>query len=79
MHAGSMLLECLDSDADVSVVIVLHQWLRSTSNKTTQETLANSHCGLGMRPRQDYTHIMLNNCVSAHWDPMCQCLALTSL
>ena len=26
-HAGSMLLECLDSDADASVVIVLHQWL----------------------------------------------------
>jgi len=61
---GSMLLECLDSDADASVVVVLSNG--STSYKTTPETLANTHCSLGMRPRQDYTHcVMLNDCVSA--------------
>ena len=42
------LLECLDSDADPSVVIVRLQWLIS------------------------------NDCVSAHWSPMYQYLALTS-
>ena len=26
-HVGSMLLKCLDSDADASVVVVLLQWL----------------------------------------------------
>ena len=50
----------------------------SASYKTTPETLANSHCSLGMRPRQDYTHRgMLNDCVSARWSPMCQYSALT--
>ena len=52
----------------------------STSYKTTPETLANSHRSLGTRPRQDYTHcVMLNNCVSARWSPVCQYLAITSL
>ena len=62
---GSMLLECLDSDADASVVIVLLQWLNPTPMA---------------RQRQDYTdHVMLNDCVSARWSPMYQYLALTSL
>ena len=52
----------------------------SASYKTTPETLINIHQSLGMRPQQDYTfHVTLNNCVSAHWSPMCQHLALTSL
>ena len=54
----------------------------STSYKTIPETLANSHRSLGMRPQQDYLHrVMLNDCdcISAHWSPMCQCLALTLL
>ena len=50
-HVGSMLLGSLDSDANVSVVIVvlenLRQWLKQL--ETTPETLANSHCSLGMR------------------------------
>ena len=64
---NSMLLECLDIDADASVVIVL-------------DTLANTHRSLGTRPRLDYTHrVMLNDFVSARWSPMYQYLALTSL
>ena len=74
---GSMLLECLESDADASVVIVFANG--STNNKTTPETLANSHRGLGMRPQQSTHVVMLNDCVSAHWSSMYQCLALTSL
>ena len=71
-HVGSMLLECLDSDADTSVVIVLLQWLNQLQNYT--------HRSLVTRPRQDYTHrVMLNDCVSARWSPMYQYLALTSL
>ena len=31
-HVGSMFLECLDSDADVSVVIVRLQWLNQLQN-----------------------------------------------
>ena len=45
-HVGSMLLECLDSDADASVVVVLLQWL---NQKNTRRSL-------GTRPRQDYAH-----------------------
>jgi len=44
-----VLLDSVDSDADASVVIVLRQ----CSYETTQETLANSHRSLGMRPQQD--------------------------
>ena len=52
----------------------------SRSYKTTPETLADSHCSLGMRPRQDHTlRVVLNNHVSTHWSPMCHYLALTSL
>ena len=31
-HVGSMLLECLDSDTDASVVVVLLQWLNQLQN-----------------------------------------------
>jgi len=31
-HAGSTLLDSLDSDADVSVVIALRQWLNQLQN-----------------------------------------------
>ena len=55
-HVGSMLLEYLDSDADASVVIVFANG--STNNKTTPETLANSHHGLRMTPRQS-THVVM--------------------
>ena len=78
-HAGSMLLDSLDSDANSSLVIQFFT-IGSTSYKTTPETLAYRHCSLGMRQEEDYTHcVMLNNCVSARWSPMCQCLSLTSL
>ena len=67
-----MLLDFLDSDADESVVIVLRQWLNQLQNYS-------SHRSLGIRPRQDYTHcVMLNDCISARWSPMCQSLALAS-
>ena len=36
------MLECLDSDADASVVIVRLQWLSTSSYKTTPETQANT-------------------------------------
>ena len=78
-HVGSMLLECLNSDADMSVVIVLLQWLNQLQDyyETTQ---ANTHRSLGTRPRHDYAHrVILNDCVSAPWSLMNQCLALTSL
>ena len=46
----------------------------------SRDTSKYSPYSLGTRPRQDYTHrVMLNNCVSAHWSPMYQYLALTSL
>ena len=51
-----MVLECLDSDADARVVIVFTNG--STNNKTTPETLANSHRGLGMTPQQS-THVVM--------------------
>ena len=35
-HAGSMLLNSLNSDADASVVIVLHQWLNQLRNYTPE-------------------------------------------
>ena len=52
-HVGSMLLGCLDSDADASVVVVLLQWLNQLR---IQETLENTRRSLGTRPRQDYAH-----------------------
>ena len=39
-----MCVECLESDADASVVIVSNA---STSYKTTPETLANTHRSVG--------------------------------
>ena len=58
-----VLLDFIDSDAEVSVVIVFFA-NGSTTYETTTETLAKSHHSLGMRPQQDYTHrVMLNNCV----------------
>ena len=76
-HVGSMLLECLESDADASVVIVVLQWLNQLQN-CSRDT--NTHRSLGTRPRQDYTYrVMLNDYVSACWSPMYQYLALTSL
>ena len=52
----------------------------STSYETTPETLANSCCSLGMRPRQDYSHlVVLTDCVSACLSPMCQYSALILL
>ena len=54
-HVGSMLLECLESDAEESAVIVVPQWL-NLSYKTGTQTQANTHCSLGTRPRQDYMH-----------------------
>ena len=63
--SGTMFLECLDSDADASVVIIIRQWLNQQQHYTP-ETLANIHRSLGMI-----------HCVSACWNPMCQCLAFT--
>ena len=72
-HVGSMLLGCLDSDADASVVVVLLQWLNQLR---IQETLENTRRSLGTRPRQDYAHRVHP---SARWSPMYHYLALTSL
>ena len=79
-HVGSMLLECLDSDADASVVVVILQLVLQSYSPmaqselqiyTTPETLANTHRSLGTSPRQDYMHrVMLNDRVSARWSPM---------
>ena len=61
-HAGSMLLmflwywgrcECCDS---FSLRIFANG---STTYKTTQEILVNSHCTLGLRRKQDYTHCVM--------------------
>ena len=47
---GSMLLECLDSDADASVVIVRLQWLNQLQNYSRDTS------------KHDYTHcVMLND------------------
>ena len=53
-QVSSMLLECLDSDADATVAIVLLQMLNQL-----QETLENTHRSLGTRPRQDKTHCVI--------------------
>ena len=58
------LLECLDSDADTSVVIVRLQWLNQLQNYSRDTSKYRS---LRMRPRQDYTdRVMLNDCVKGH-------------
>ena len=50
------------------VCVCVYVYIEYTSYETTPETLTNSHCSLGMRPQQDYTHpVMLNNYVSARW------------
>ena len=82
-HAGSMFLvfswqwyrcECCHGS---SPRILTNGW---TNYKTTPETLANGHRSLGMRLRQDYTHcVMLNDCVSSCWSPMCRYPAFTLL
>ena len=59
-HVGSMLLDSLDSDADVSVVILLHQWLNQLQNYSRD-----SHCSLRMRPQQDYTHYVILNTLTS--------------
>ena len=52
----------------VCVCVCVYVYIEYTSYETTPETLTNSHCSLGMRPQQDYTHpVMLNNYVSARW------------
>ena len=61
----------------------LLKWLRQLYylwlNQVLQGTSID-RCGLGMRPRQDYTRrVMANKCAHGHQSPMCQCLALTSL
>ena len=69
-----MLLECLDSDADASVVVVLLQWLNHLQNysRVTSKYSPQSW--------NETTHrVMLNDCVSARWSLMYQYLALTSL
>ena len=75
-HAGSILLDYLDSDVDVIVVIVFFA-NSYTSYETTSEAPAKSHRSLWKRPPQDDTHrVMLN---SAHWSRISQWLALTLL
>ena len=79
-HVGSTLLECIGSDADASVVIVLRQWLNQLWNYSRDTSKINTHRSLRTRPRQDCTHrVMLNDCISARWSPMYHYLVLTLL
>ena len=75
-----MLLECLDSDADASVVVVLLQWLNQLQNFSRDTTKYSPLSRNETKTRLHYTQcVVLNDCVSARWSPMCQYLALTSL